>query len=213
MRPIGYYPVFQLPNYCLNPGPLLPLLQHLWQFRYEELYEDSHDVRPLGNLPHTIHTLVTFLAHHDLPLGHRRLLYLGLTLAHATAPTVCAYTPHDVRPWMIMNALRLWLDHDQAFRLDEPSSFAYRGSAVQALDEARLVFAHLVRAQDSEYAAASLGDMLDLCLEGYAIFPGADGRRDLFNWVLLDAVPAAWSGRLPNFIYTMHWPWPPPNSP
>ena len=65
----GYYPIFQLPNYCLNPDPLLPLLQHLWHFRYDELYEDLPDERPLGNLTHTIHILMTFLAHHDPALG------------------------------------------------------------------------------------------------------------------------------------------------
>ena len=97
--------------------------------------------------------------------------------------------------------------------LDENSIFSQHGSASQALDEALLVFAHLVRAKDRGPALPSLGNMLDLCLEGYAIIPGADGRRDLFNWVLLDAIPAAWSCRLPNFIYNMHWPWPPPKLP
>jgi hypothetical protein len=45
-------------------------------------------------------------------------------------------------------------------------------------------------------------------LEGYAIFPGSDGRRDLLNWWLTQVVPAAYERRLPDEIYTMRWPWP-----
>jgi hypothetical protein len=49
--------------------------------------------------------------------------------------------------------------------------------------------------------------MLRLCLLGMAINEGGDGRRDMWNWVLVEVVPAAWMLRLPDFIWT--WPMPP----
>jgi hypothetical protein len=64
-------------------------------------------------------------------------------------------------------------------------------------------------ALDPAAARPALLEMLDDCLAGYAVFPGSDGRRDLFNWFLVEAVPAAWSERLPDRIYTLKWPWPP----
>jgi hypothetical protein len=40
-------------------------------------------------------------------------------------------------------------------------------------------------------------------LEGYAIFPGSYGRRELFDWWLLDVVPASWYLLPPNSIYSI----------
>jgi hypothetical protein len=78
-----------------------------------------------------------------------------------------------------------------------------------ALHEALDVFANLARAFDPAAAPDALLEMLDDCLAGDAIFPGSDGRRDLFNWILIEVVPAAWKQRLSAAIYTFHWPWPP----
>ena len=52
-------------------------------------------------------------------------------------------------------------------------------------------------------------DILDVTLDGYAVFPGMQGRRDLFNWWLSEAVPAAFMERVPDHIYSGDWPWPP----
>jgi hypothetical protein len=35
--------------------------------------------------------------------------------------------------------------------------------------------------------------MVDDCLQGYAIVPGSEGRRSVFNWWLHVVVPAAWA--------------------
>ncbi|MFW6358897.1 MAG: hypothetical protein ACOC0N_06755, partial [Chroococcales cyanobacterium] len=47
-------------------------------------------------------------------------------------------------------------------------------------------------------------EILEDCFEGYAIFPGSQGRRDLLNWWLLDVVPAIWSFKSPESLYTIH---------
>jgi hypothetical protein len=50
----------------------------------------------------------------------------------------------------------------------------------------------------------TLLEILDDCLEGYAIFPGSQGRRDLFNWWLLEVVPATWCLQFPESIYRIN---------
>jgi len=54
---------------------------------------------------------------------------------------------------------------------------------------------------DPDQSLAALIDILDDCLEGYAIFPGSYGRRDLLNWWLLDVVPATWHLLPPSSVY------------
>ncbi|MGL5034932.1 MAG: hypothetical protein ACRC6M_14145, partial [Microcystaceae cyanobacterium] len=47
-------------------------------------------------------------------------------------------------------------------------------------------------------------EILSDCFEGYAIFPGSENRRDLFNWWLLDVVPAVWKLETPQMLYTIN---------
>jgi len=207
---IGYYTAFQLPDDVADAADLHALLQELWDYRYDNLYEDADARRPVGNLATAIERLITFLVSHDPTLAHRRLLYLGWALALASAPTIAGWTPDDTRPQMVLDALRAWIEERQQMPLEVKTLFPPEITGSQALNEARDVFANLARALDSEAAPHGLRAILDDCLEGYAVFPGSTGRRDLFNWVLVEVVPAAWCLRLPNAIYTLHWPWPPP---
>jgi hypothetical protein len=164
----------------------------------------------VGQLANTIDRLLSFLVEHDPALAHRRLLYLGWALALASAPTIEGWAPDDTRPQFVLEAVRAWLEEKRQVLLDTETLFSeITGS--QALNEARDVFANLARALTPEAALPALRAILDDCLEGYAVFPGSEGRRDLFNWVLLEVVPAAWNLHLPKAIYTFHWPWPPPN--
>jgi hypothetical protein len=60
-----------------------------------------------------------------------------------------------------------------------------------------------LRVLDYSQAKKSLIEILDNCLEGYAVFPGSYGKRDLFNWWLMEAVPATWCLQFPEFVYTI----------
>ncbi len=73
----------------------------------------------------------------------------------------------------------------------------------QAIDEALDVFRNALRVIDSSQAREAILEILDDCFEGYAVFPGSHGRRDLFNWWLMEAVPATWCLQFPQVVYTM----------
>ena len=82
--------------------------------------------------------------------------------------------------------------------------FPKQSEGTQAIDEALDVFRNGVRILDINQARTALLEMLDDCLEGYAVFPGSQGRRDLFNWWLLEVVPATWCLQLPKLVYTIN---------
>jgi hypothetical protein len=74
----------------------------------------------------------------------------------------------------------------------------------QVLYEALDVYRNAIKALDPNQSLEALLDILDDCLEGYAIFPGSYGRRELFDWWLLDVVPASWYLLAPSSIYSIN---------
>ncbi len=74
----------------------------------------------------------------------------------------------------------------------------------QAIDEALDVFRNALRVLERSQAREALLEILDDCFEGYAIFPGSQGKRDLFNWWLLEVLPATWCLEFPDVLYTMN---------
>jgi streptomycin 6-kinase len=206
----GYYSTFELPRDLVDAEALRNLLGELWKYRYDDLYEDEADGRPLeDDLMAACQRIVSFLATQELEKGHQRLLYLGWTLALSTLPTIEAWLPEDKRPQMVLDEVRAVLEGGRRGSQDWKTLLPPAITGSQALDEALNVFSNLIRALDPTEAPQALLNILDDCLQGYAVFPGSDGRRDLFNWLLLEAVPAAWSLHLPDAIYTFRWSWPP----
>src|SRR5581483_6363413 len=101
---IGYYPSFQLPDDLTSEDALRKLLSDLWDYRYDQLYEDSADDRPSGDLVQACQRLIQFLAADNPSQGHHRLLYMGWALAQAAAPTVAGWAPNDTRPQLVLQA-------------------------------------------------------------------------------------------------------------
>jgi hypothetical protein len=204
----GYYPRFELPSWFSGPPTLRDLLAELWRYRYLGLYEPE-DGRPVRDVATAYGPVLDALWPPGDPRGHRRHLFLGWTFGLAAKPTVDGWAPEDGRPAAVLGAVERRVA-GQDVALDADQLFPGVVTPPQALSEALDVFRSLARALDPARSRAALLTILDDCLEGYAVFPGGDGRRDLFNWWLVEAVPAAWCERLPDRIYTLHWPWPPP---
>lgn len=117
-----------------------------------------------------------------------------------------AYLPDSIRPEMISR----WFEeissaNPEASFVSEINNhlFPQRSVGTQAIDEALDVLRNALRVLDYSQAREALLEILDDCFEGYAVFPGSQGRRDLLNWWLLEAVPATWCLQFPKVIYTM----------
>jgi hypothetical protein len=96
---------------------------------------------------------------------------------------------------------------DTSDNLDEPLDFTNifsednKIASFQVVYEALDVYKNAVKVLDPNQSLEALLNILDDCLEGYAIFPGSQGRRELFNWWLLEVVPASWSLSVPRYMY------------
>lgn len=211
-RTSGYYPIFQLPPRAAANPRLARLLSELWSRRYRELYEQEE---PLESLDGALHAVLAELCQSGDKRGHARLLAMARALALGAQPTVAAFEPENPEPQWALDAASAFpelgfLRPEVAASVHFPPN-ELRG--VQGLNEALDVFRNLIRALDPDLAREALLEILEDCLTGHAIFPGSAGRRDLFNWWLVEVVPAAWEERTPDRIYTRRWPWPPAGKP
>jgi hypothetical protein len=204
----GYYPELVFPAWFKGPDAMRKLVTELWAHRYEALYEKGGDL----DLDEAIARGLASLgdpAKDDR--AWRRCGFLARTLALAARDTVLAHAPNDERPARVISALEGWLDHKKPPPAADAKEFPERPIVTpQALGEALGVLRGALSVGDRSNANKALEEMSDDCLQGYAIVPGSSGRRDLFNWWLIAALPAAWSERLPDKIYSIRWKWPPP---
>jgi hypothetical protein len=76
-----------------------------------------------------------------------------------------------------------------------------QGSPEQLAQRASATLRGPLSVGDRSNANKALQEMSDDSLQGYAIVAGSSGRRDLFNWWLVAALPAARSERLPDEIF------------
>lgn len=201
----GYYPRFELPSWFDGPEPLRALLGTLWSEKYFELYENDDSTHRTRD---AFVAVVDALWDEGGRPGHRRLLWMGYALALAAGHMVRIHRPDESRIEQVLDATRAAIRGDEV-DLDPDELFPMQSLGDMTLDEAIDVYRNLVGALRSEHARERILEILETCIEDSAIFPGSDGRRDLFNWWLVQVVPAAWCERLPDRIYTDAWSWPP----
>lgn len=181
------------------PNGLQGVIERVREGRYPELYEDN----PMSGL-----SLETALTQVLKRLGecsqNPRLSYfcLAMILGLAVRPTVRCYLPDErFTPLFFQGLFYSFFEQGRV-----PDLRGYYESVLgqyQALDEAILVLEEVLLVGDVVQAPGKLLDMSEICLEGYAIFPGSAERRELFDWWLLEAIPAACLQVFPSHIYTI----------
>lgn len=142
---------------------------------------------------------------------HRRHVRLGLIMALATRFSISLYEGDNPKLPKVRDDIAQWLESGSPIQgpvgLD---LLPVQMTAEQVRDEAVEVHRTLSEMPgDPQRSAELLWDILDLTLDGFAVFSGSQGKRDLFHWWLSQAVPAAYMERLPDHIYSGSWPWPP----
>ncbi len=219
-RLVSLYPEFKLSYSAEIPENLRDLIHSVWQYRYQELYEDQADA-PIS-LEQSCEKILDTLIDYYSNSSDLYLIWMGLILGASVQPTLTAYLPNDTRAKMILNlalshfiSTKNQIQYYNDFNLQEKIEFTPNlnqlkqqlfpklSEGTQALDEALDVFKNLLQLILPSQAKTAILEILEDCFEGYAIFPGSQHRRDLFNWWLLDVVPATWCLKFPKKIYTI----------
>ena len=133
--------------------------------------------------------------------------FMAIVMGIAVQPTIKTYLPRETITGNIFQYLfRDWIYSQHNYQPNFNVSFQdyqnYLGQ-YQALDEAVDVFENMLQVLKSVKTREAILNILDDCFQGYAIFPGSQGRRELFDWWLLDVVPSVFCGRLPKNIHTL----------
>lgn len=211
-------------NYLLRcmPTSLQKAMVTAWNQHYEELYESESDGTVL--LEDTLGKILDSFQSSNQTLSQVRYVWMALTLAVVVEPTIKYYQPDSQVPENTINQLTKWLlktlaemfDQKEHFNRDFENLVSNTSgninhlfddkniSSFQVLSEALEVYVSAVKTLEPNHSLQALLDILDDCLEGYAIFPGSYGRRELFNWWLLDVVPSCWYLLPPAAVYSLN---------
>ncbi|MCT7958970.1 hypothetical protein [Laspinema palackyanum] len=205
------------------PEPLKALLNKINQEHYEELYEPEADGRV--SLEDALNEVLEFFHERDKTYCQIRYVWMTLIFAVLVEPTVEYYNPengftkqtiHLIEKWILSNIIdplarsRVVNYQFQAEKLKKLEYFLSKKinsskwdkmASLQVIYEAIDVFKNSIRVLDYHQSKAALLEILEDCLEGYAIFPGSYGRRDLFDWWLLEVVPCSWHLVPPTSLY------------
>lgn len=186
---------------------------------YEELYEKESDGSIL--LEKALFDILNSFKSDNSLLTQLRYVWMALILVLLVEPTIKYYQPNNSIPERTIKRLMFWLllniaevsksknksnrysktDVDYFLSIDKTNFFVDREiPSLQILSEALDVYISAIKLLEPDYSLQTLLDILDNCLEGYAIIPGSGGRRQLFDWWLQDIVPSVWYLRPPTSV-------------
>jgi len=212
----------RLSLFCQLPESIQGTLSRVWQQHYEELYEP--EAEDAASLQDALDEILEVFQSNNQTLSHIRYVWMALILASVVEPTVQYYQPLNLIPQKTLSKIELWLLENLEKMRDSKRKFSnalreeefnalvdgiqieYTNKKVdnfQIIFEALDVYRSAIKTLDYNQSLESLLDLLDNCLEGYAIFPGSHGRRELFDWWLLEVVPASWYLMPPSSIYSL----------
>ncbi|VXD20193.1 hypothetical protein [Planktothrix paucivesiculata] len=202
----------QIKTSFINPmtDDFKDLLNQIQQEHYPELYEsETNSTVPLSDV---LNQVLEGFKVGNSTICHLRYLWMTLILTMAVEPTLEYYYPNDSLTKDIITSLELFIINsdnintiDKKYKnnlindwynkvIEHYESLPYpEVVSFQVIYEAIDVFQNAIRVFDYDQAKEALLEILEDCLEGYAIFPGSEGRRDLFDWWLLEVVPASWN--------------------
>ncbi|HLP88672.1 MAG TPA: hypothetical protein VK184_08805 [Nostocaceae cyanobacterium] len=202
------------------PKPLDILFHKIKLEHYAELYESEADGN--ASLRDDLNQVLEVMSEGNHQLNHLRYLWMTLILTLAVEPTLEYYKPSHSLPKKIIKLIILllrniannsiksaYISHVFIDKLtkelfkNQESYFHVEGADFQEISEALDVFYNALKVINYDQSIEALLEILDDCLEGYAIFPGSSGRRELFDWWLLEVVPASWYLLPPKTFYVV----------
>lgn len=194
------------------------LINKISQQSYEELYEANAD--GTVSLEDTLNEVLAEFEKLDPIWCHRCYVWMTLILTLLVEPTADYYQLMDFSP---KNLIMLWLQNnnstnsnnniinDDKLIVNQDQNISQMSDLLtdknlgscQTINECLDVFSQAIMVLNYHQSKEALLEILENCLEGYAIFPGSSGRRKLFDWWLLEVVPASWYLEPPQSFYVV----------
>ena len=188
------------------PDSLRLVIERIQSYSYAELYEEKN-IKGIS-LEDSLITVFDAIEKEKNSLDISYCyFFMSIVMGIAVQPTIKSYLRRETITGNIFQYLfRDWIYSQHNYQPNFNVSFQdyqnYLGQ-YQALDEAVDVFENMLQVLESIKTREAILNILDDCFQGYAIFPGSQGRRELFDWWLLDVVPSVFCGRLPKNIHTL----------
>jgi len=188
------------------PDSLRLVIERIQSYSYAELYEEKN-IQGIS-LEDSLITVFDAIEKEKNSLDISYCyFFMAIVMGIAVQPTIKSYLPRETITGNIFQYLfRDWIYSQHNYPPNLNVSFQNYQNTLgqyQALDEAVDVFENMLQVLESIKTREAILNILDDCFQGYAIFPGSQGRRELFDWWLLDVVPSVFCGRLPKNIHTL----------
>lgn len=182
------------------------LVHGIQQERYEELYEEepTNGISLEGAIGQVLDVI---------KYDHIRCLQMVLIILRNVEPTLRYYYPNSYLTKQVIESFEACITNYYASYYSGLKVYhtTYNGlfkqlgnfpnikkhyeslphkevASLQILNEAIDVFHNAVKALNYYKVKKALIEILIDCFEGYAIFPGSEGRRELFDWWLLEVL-------------------------
>ncbi|MEG3907982.1 hypothetical protein QT979_08975 [Microcoleus sp. w2-18bC1] len=205
---IGHYTDFKLPNNSDIPEQLQQTLHTVWDRKYRDLYERGGN----SDVEEAFVEVMTSFGMPNNQISHQRYVYMAYGIALAAKPTIKHYFPEEDKADRVQKIVFSWLKDG----CEIPETCAdtlfpniNKIGKYQATDEAYNIFYGLLQTLNTKTAYNAILDILYDAITGDAISGFAVAKRDMFNWWLIEVIPAAYCLKLPSTLYSGKWEFPP----
>lgn len=205
---LGHYIDFKLPSNSTIPEQLQQTLQTVWDRKYDDLYETGGNC----NVEEAFVEVMTAFGMLNDAISHQRYVYMAYGIALAAKPTIKHYFPEEHKADIVEAIVSCCLKDG----CEIPETWAdtwfpniNKIGKYQATDEAYNIFYGLLQTLNTKTAYNAILDILYEAITGDAISGFAAAQRDMFNWWLIEVVPAAYCLKLPSTLYSREWESPP----
>ena len=201
---IGHYTDFKLPSNSDIPDRLQQTLHTVWDRKYDDLYERGGN----SDVEEAFVEVMTAFGMPDDAISHQRYVYMAYGIALAAKPTIKHYFPEENKTDIIQGIVFCWLKDS----CEIPETWAdtlfpniNKIGKYQATDEAYNIFYGLLQTLNTKTAYNAILNILYDAITGDAISGCTEARRDMFNWWLIEVIPAAYCLQLPSTLYSGKW--------
>lgn len=200
----GYYREFRLPQWFNGPEELTKILQEVWNRSYPDLYDRGGE----DDLESAIEEVLKLLGRLNQDTTHKSYVYIAWTIALAVEATIKHYFPDDQIFPKVEKQVLLWLENG----VEVPDNFVNtvfsdleQIGKHQASGEAYNILYATLNSLAAENAYTAVLDILYYALTGDAVSGFSAAKRDIFNWLIVEVIPAAYCLRVPDTIYSGKW--------